>query len=142
LEACPSLGPEFGSLYFKAVSFFGTAGSAEEVGKGGEGGGGNAGEEDGSGAGGKGGSWGEESKQSIPIRCRTFATNLGAGLYALTVQKADTYPLPDLPLGNIRTDLLDSTHDLMPRHSWQFQAGIISLYRCQIRTTNATCFDA
>jgi hypothetical protein len=90
----------------------------------------------------RGGPRGEESKQSIPIRCRTFATNLGAGLYALTVQKADTYPLPDLPLGNIRTDLLDSTHDLMPRHSWQFQAGIISLYRCQIRMTNATCFDA
>ena len=29
------MAPEFGSLYFKAVSFFGTAGSAEEVGMGG-----------------------------------------------------------------------------------------------------------
>jgi hypothetical protein len=39
-----------------------------------------------SGAGGKGGPKGEESKPSIPIRYRTFATNLGAGLYAVTVQ--------------------------------------------------------
>src|SRR5713226_3299997 len=48
----------------------------------------------------------------------------------LPAQKADTYPLPDLPFRNIRTDLLDSAHDLMPRNSWQFQAWIISLYRC------------
>ena len=40
----------------------------------------------GSGNQGKGGPKGEESKPSIPIRYRTFATNLSAGLYAVTVQ--------------------------------------------------------
>ncbi len=36
----------------------------------------------------------------------------------LPAQKADTYTLPDLPLRNVPTDLLDSAHDLMARHSW------------------------
>lgn len=45
------------------------------------------------------------------------------GSYSLPcAPKADTYTLAELPLRNIRTDLLDSAHDLMPRHSWQFQA--------------------
>jgi hypothetical protein len=47
----------------------------------------------------------------------------------LPAQKADTYALPDLPFGNIRADLFDSAYDLMPGHSRQFQAWIISLYR-------------
>src|SRR5580658_305025 len=48
----------------------------------------------------------------------------------LPAHEADAYPLPDLPLRrNVRTDLLDSTHHLMPGDSWQFQAWIISLYR-------------
>jgi len=54
-------------------------GSGAGFGKGGSG-------SNGSGKGGKGGPKGEESKPSIPIRYRTFATNLGAGLYAMTVQ--------------------------------------------------------
>jgi len=52
----------------------------------GGGGGGNGAGSNGSGNKGKGGPKGEESKPSIPIRYRTFATNLGAGLYAVTVQ--------------------------------------------------------
>jgi len=60
-------------------------GGAEFEGGGGGGGGGGSGA-NGSGNRGKGGPKGEESKPTIPIRYRTFATNLGAGLYAMTVQ--------------------------------------------------------
>jgi hypothetical protein len=42
--------------------------------------------ENGSSTGGKGGPKGEESKPSIAIRYRTFAKNLDAGVYAVTVQ--------------------------------------------------------
>jgi len=42
--------------------------------------------EDGKGTTGKGGPQGEQSKPTIPILYRTFATNLDAGVYALTVQ--------------------------------------------------------
>lgn len=52
----------------------------------GGGGGGGGGGSNGSGNRGKGGPKGEESKPTIPIRYRTFAINLGAGLYAMTVQ--------------------------------------------------------
>src|SRR5580704_2669043 len=61
---------------------------------------------------------------------RKVSAQAGLTFAVLPAQKADTYTLPDLPLRNIRTDLVDSTHDLMPRHSWQFQAWIISLDCC------------
>jgi hypothetical protein len=54
-------------------------------GTGGMGGGAGAGS-NGTGNRGKGGPKGEESRLSIPIRYRTFATNLGAGVYAMTIQ--------------------------------------------------------
>ena len=60
-------------------------GGATFEGAGGNGGNGGGGS-NGAGNRGKGGSTGEQSKPSIPIRYRTFATNLGAGLYAMTVQ--------------------------------------------------------
>jgi hypothetical protein len=63
---------------------------------GGGGGGGNGqggGDGDGKGEKGeKGGTTGEQSKPTIPIRYRTFATNLDAGVYALTVQSEKASP--------------------------------------------------
>jgi hypothetical protein len=53
---------------------------------GGNGGGGDGRGEGGTGKNGKGGPQGEESKPTIPIRYRTFATNVDSGVYALTVQ--------------------------------------------------------
>jgi hypothetical protein len=53
----------------------------------GSGGGGGSGTGDGgSGSNGKGGPQGEQSRPTIPIRYRTFATNVDSGVYALTVQ--------------------------------------------------------
>jgi hypothetical protein len=60
----------------------GGGGTFEDGGGNGGGGGGS----NGGGSRGKGSPKGEESKPSIPIRYRTFATNLAAGLYAMTVQ--------------------------------------------------------
>jgi hypothetical protein len=59
-------------------------GDGEGEGDGGTGGGGIDG--GGGGQGKKGGSTGEQSKPTIPMRYRTFATNLDAGVYAVTMQ--------------------------------------------------------
>src|SRR5579872_6899351 len=53
---------------------------------GGGGGGGEGGGEGGTGKDAKGGPQGQESKPTIAIRYRTFATNVDSGVYALTVQ--------------------------------------------------------
>lgn len=51
------------------------------------GGGGGSGDGDGGKGGqGRGGSQGDQSKPAIPIKFRTFATNLAAGVYSVTVQ--------------------------------------------------------
>jgi hypothetical protein len=60
-----------------------------EGGGSGGGGGGEGGGEGGTGKEGKGGPQGEESKPTIAIRYRTFATNVDSGVYALTVQTED-----------------------------------------------------
>ncbi|HEX3103658.1 MAG TPA: hypothetical protein VHQ22_04375 [Terriglobales bacterium] len=58
---------------------------SDPTGQGGSSGGdGNGGS--GEGGQGKGGSQGEQSKPAIPIRFRTFATNVSAGVYSVTVQ--------------------------------------------------------
>jgi hypothetical protein len=63
----------------------GEDGWSEGGGGGDDGGGGEGGE----GATGKGGAKGEELKPTIPIRYRTFATNLDAGVYTMRVQSEE-----------------------------------------------------
>jgi hypothetical protein len=53
------------------------------------GGGGEGGNGAGKGKSGKGGPTGEQSKPTIPIRYRTFATNVDAGIYSVTVQSEE-----------------------------------------------------
>jgi hypothetical protein len=63
--------------------------------EGGTGSGGGTGEgagEGGAGKRGRGGPQGEESKPTIPIRYRTFATNVDSGVYAVTVQSENKTP--------------------------------------------------
>jgi hypothetical protein len=67
-------------------------GGADFPGGGGGGGNGFGGGAGGKGKFGKGGPQGEQSKPTIPIRYRTFATNVDAGIYALTVQSEKKSP--------------------------------------------------
>jgi site-specific DNA-cytosine methylase len=67
-------------------------GDEEVEGVGGERNGGTGGGRGAKGGQGKGGSHGDESKPSIPIRYRTFATNVDAGIYSITVQSEQKTP--------------------------------------------------
>lgn len=64
-------------------------GGGSDFPEGGNGGGGGGGGEGDKGKFGKGGPQGEQSKPTIPIRYRTFATNIDAGVYSLTVQSQE-----------------------------------------------------
>jgi hypothetical protein len=56
-------------------------------------------------------------------------------------EETDTNALPDLPSRNVGTELLDTTYNLMSRHSRQFEPGEVSLNRCCIGMTDAASFN-
>jgi hypothetical protein len=64
----------------------------EGDGEGGGGGGGGSGDGEGGTGPGKGRPEGEQAKPTIPIRYRTFATNVDSGVYSLTVQSENKVP--------------------------------------------------